>query len=214
MFSVLLVSCKNQSKGEPVTVITAELSTPQTTQYASESTTEYQLLAQPESSVSITEAHSETVTQKQPTTTVPVTAKTEKTTQKQQSITETTTEKYQKTGESLFTEDRNNKYLKAVAEKYGLDYNNAVCIYTVPDANGNVVLEFDGSVDKNNRYIRNNDTLIAIYTIDKNMNSKRASENESLNEYEYVEMKTMFFSTKKWLIPKFENELNNAPVKK
>jgi hypothetical protein len=71
-----------------------------------------------------------------------------------------------------------------------------------------MVLEFDGSTDGNGKLIRTKDTLIAIYTIDKNLNSKRASENRSLNEYSYGEMKVMFISTTKYIMPEFENELN------
>ena len=121
---------------------------------------------------------------------------------------ESTTSKYTRTGESVFTDDKNNKYLSAVAKKYNLDADTLVAIYTIPDANGNIVLEFDGSKDENGKPVRNEKTLVAIYSIDKEFNSKRASEDSSLNEYSDIEMKTMFFTVNKYLIPKFENELN------
>lgn len=120
---------------------------------------------------------------------------------------ESTTSKYTKTGDSVFTDDKNNKYLSAVAKKYNIDTDNLAAIYTIPDTNGNIVLEFDGSKDENGKRIRNESTLIAIYSIGKDLNSKRASENASLNEYSEIEMKTMFFTVNKYLIPKFENEL-------
>lgn len=120
-----------------------------------------------------------------------------------------TTEKvYEKTGEMAFSDDANNKYIKAVVNKYGVNAENLVALYTVPDNNGNIVLEFDGSRDNNGKLIRTKDTLISIYSVDKNLNSKRASENSSLNEYSYGEMKVMFISTTKYIMPEFEAELN------
>ncbi len=147
-----------------------------------------------------------TITETEATTYVPVT---------QQSpaleTTETivTTEKvYEKTGEMEFSDSADNKYIKAITTKYLVDAKNLVALYTVPDNNGNIVLEFDGSTDSNGKLIRNKDTLIAIYSIDKNFNSKRASEKPSLNEYSYGEMKVMFFTTTTHIMPEFEAELN------
>ncbi len=120
-----------------------------------------------------------------------------------------TTEKvYEKTGEMAFSDSADNKYIKAIVNKYGADAKNLVALYTVPDNDGNIVLEFDGTTDNNGKLIRNKDTLISIYSIDKNLNSKRASENLSLNEYSYGEMKVMFISTTKYIMPEFEAELN------
>ena len=120
----------------------------------------------------------------------------------------TTTEKvYEKTGEMAFSDSGDNKYIKAISTKYGVNDKNLVALYTVPDNNGNLVLEFDGSTDAQGKLIRNENTLIAIYSIDKNLNSKRASETTSLNEYSYGEMKVMFLSTTKYIMPEFEEEL-------
>ena len=120
-----------------------------------------------------------------------------------------TTEKvYEKTGEMAFSDSADNKYIKAIVDKYGVNAENLVALYTVPDNDGNIVLEFDGSTDGNGKLIRNEDTLISIYSIDKNLNSKRASEKLSLNEYSYGEMKVMFFSTTTYIMPEFETQLN------
>ena len=121
--------------------------------------------------------------------------------------TETTEKVYQKTGEMAFSDKSDNKYIKAIVTKYGVNEKNLVALYTVPDNDGNLVLEFDGSTDAQGKLIRNESTLIAIYSIDKNLNSKRASENSSLNEYSYGEMKVMFISTTKYIMPEFEAEL-------
>ena len=119
-----------------------------------------------------------------------------------------TTEKvYEKTGEMAFSDSGDNKYIKAVAQKYSVNSENLVALYTVPDNDGNIVLEFDGSTDGNGKLIRTKDTLISIYSVDQSLNSKRASENLSLNEYSYGEMKVMFISTTKYIMPEFEAEL-------
>lgn len=119
----------------------------------------------------------------------------------------TTVRELKKTGEMEFSDSAKNKYLTSVAKKYKLDTDNLVAIYTVPDNNGNLVLEFNGELDENGKPIRTAETLIAIYSIDKELNSKRASENTELNEYSYGEMKVMFMSTTKYIMPKFEKEL-------
>ena len=122
--------------------------------------------------------------------------------------TETTEKVYQKTGEMAFSDKADNKFIKSVADKYALNTKNLVALYTVPENNGNIVLEFDGTTDSNGKLIRNKDTLIAIYTIDKNLNSKRASEDKSLNEYSRIEMKAIFLTTTDYIMPEFEEQLN------
>ncbi len=220
VFTVFFTSCKkkNDENDKIIATITTESQTV-TEQPVQENTS-----AAFSETAEVSEVYSENTTQPQTTAqavkvsqpqTTAAPKKQESTTKKnKQTSAETTTEKYKKTGKSIFSDDKNNKYLNAVAKKYKVLPETLACVYTVPDTNGNIVLQFDGSVDKNNRYIRNNDTLIAIYTVDKNLNSKRASNDEDLNEYEYGEMKTMFFSVGNWIIPKFETELNDAPVKK
>ncbi len=123
-------------------------------------------------------------------------------------VTETTTAKtYEKTGEMEFSEDPENRYIAAVAEKYKVETKNLVCLYTVPENDSNIVLEFDGTVDKNGIVVRNKKTLVSIYSIDKNLNSKRASKDSKLNEYSNAEMKVMFFATTEHIMPKFEDKL-------
>ena len=126
----------------------------------------------------------------------------------QETVAQTTEKVYEKTGEMLFSDSADNKYIKAVANKYGVDAKTLAVLYTVPDNDGNIVLQFDGSTDTDGKLIRNESTLIAIYSVDKNLNSKRASEDRSLNEYSYGEMKVMFFSTTKYIMPEFQEELN------
>ncbi len=122
--------------------------------------------------------------------------------------TPTTQKKPEKTGEMEFSDNPENKYINAVVTKYGTDPKKMVAFYTVPDGNGNIVLEFDGAKDENGRLIRNKDTLVAIYTIDKELNSKRASKDKALNEYPYGEMMVIFLTTTTHIMPEFEAELN------
>lgn len=125
-----------------------------------------------------------------------------------ETVAQTTEKVYEKTGEMVFSDSADNKYIKAVTNKYGVDAKTLAVLYTVPDNDGNIVLQFDGSTDANGKLIRNESTLIAIYSVDKNLNSKRASEDHSLNEYSYGEMKVMFISTTKYIMPEFQDELN------
>jgi hypothetical protein len=107
-----------------------------------------------------------------------------------------------------FSDIADNRYIKAIADKYGVDSSLLVAIYTVPENDSNMVLQFNGATKADGRLQRDKSTLVAIYTIDKALNSKRASENKSLNEYPYGEMKVIYFSTTKYIMPEFEKELN------
>lgn len=115
-----------------------------------------------------------------------------------------TTKKLEKTGEMEFSDNPDNRYISAVASKYGVNAENLVALYTVPENDSNIVLQFDGTKDADGTLIRNKNTLIAIYSIDRELNSKRASEDGSLNEYSYGEMKVMFFSTTTYIMSEFE----------
>ena len=121
---------------------------------------------------------------------------------------ETTEKVYEKTGEMAFSDKADNKFIKAIAGKYGVDPKNLVALYTVPENNGNMVLQFNGTTDGDGKLIRNKNTLVAIYTIDKDLNSKRASKDSNLNEYSYGEMMVMYMTTTTYIIPEFETELN------
>lgn len=110
----------------------------------------------------------------------------------------------EKTGDMAFSDDAENRYISAVASKYGVDAKKLVALYTVPENDSNIVLEFDGTKNADGTLVRNKNTLAAIYSIDRELNSKRASEDRSLNEYSYGEMKVMFFSTTTYIMNEFE----------
>ena len=81
--------------------------------------------------------------------------------------------KYKRTGKMKYSDSADNKYLSAVAEKYSLNPKKLAAIYTVPDNNGNLVLEFSGVKNMNGKLIRNETTLVNIYTVDKDLNIKK-----------------------------------------
>ena len=110
----------------------------------------------------------------------------------------------EKTGEMAFSDQPDNRYISAITSKYGVDAKKLVALYTVPENDSNIVLEFDGTENADGSLVRNKSTLVAIYSIDKELNSKRASEDKSLNEYSYGEMKVMFFTTTTYIMTEFE----------
>lgn len=112
-----------------------------------------------------------------------------------------------KTGEMAFSDDPNNKFIASVSAKYGVNAGNLVALYTVPDNNSNIVLEFDGSTNESGRLIRTDKTLVAIYSIDLALNSKCASKDSQKNEYPYGEMMVMFMTTTKYIMPEFKGQL-------
>lgn len=113
-----------------------------------------------------------------------------------------------KTGEMAFSDDPDNRYIKAVADKYNVDPQKLVALYTVPQNDSNTVLEFSGKTDSSGKIIRNSSTLVAVYTIDAELNSQCASKDSSKNEYDSGEMMVMFFAVTTYIMPEFENELN------
>ena len=115
-----------------------------------------------------------------------------------------TTKAYEKTGEMEFSDSADNRYIASVSQKYGVPSERLAALYTVPENDSNIVLEFDGTTNEDGSLIRNKSTLVAIYSIDKELNSKRASEDSKLNEYSYGEMKVMFFATTSHIMPEFE----------
>lgn len=75
-----------------------------------------------------------------------------------------------KNGENQLSDHHNNKYIKLVAEKYNVDTELLVAIYSVPDTGNNFVLEFNGKRDEDGNVIKSPDTLSKVYQIDKNKN--------------------------------------------
>ncbi|MBQ7115615.1 MAG: hypothetical protein IJN94_04280 [Clostridia bacterium] len=75
-----------------------------------------------------------------------------------------------KNGDNVLSDHHNNKYIKLVSEKFDVDKELLVAIYSEPDTGNNFVLEFDGRRDNEGNVIKSPDTLKKVYQIDKNKN--------------------------------------------
>ncbi len=79
-------------------------------------------------------------------------------------------EKLTKNGDNILSDHHNNKYIKLVSEKYNVDKELLVAIYSDPDTGNNFVLEFSGKRDEDGNVIKSPDTLTRVYSIDKSKN--------------------------------------------
>lgn len=77
-------------------------------------------------------------------------------------------EKLTKNGDNVLSDHHNNKYIKLVSEKYNVDKELLVAIYSEPDTGNNFVLEFSGKRNEDGNVIKSPDTLTKVYSIDKN----------------------------------------------
>ena len=79
-------------------------------------------------------------------------------------------EKISKNGENQLSDHHNNKFIKLISEKYGVDKELLVAIYSEPDTGNNFVLEFSGKRNEDGNVIKSPETLVKVYSIDKNKN--------------------------------------------
>lgn len=79
-------------------------------------------------------------------------------------------EKLTKNGDNVLSDHHNNKYIKLVSERFNVDKELLVAIYSEPDTGNNFVLEFSGKRDEDGNVIKSPDTLTKVYSIDKNKN--------------------------------------------
>lgn len=79
-------------------------------------------------------------------------------------------EKLTKGGDNILSDHHSNKYIKLVSERYKVDNELLVAIYSEPDTGNNFVLEFSGARDEDGNVIKSPDTLTRVYSIDKNKN--------------------------------------------
>lgn len=77
-------------------------------------------------------------------------------------------EQLSKNGDNVLSDHHNNKYIKLVSEKFNVNKDNLVAIYSEPDTGNNFVLEFSGKKDEDGNVIKSPDTLTKVYAIDKN----------------------------------------------
>ncbi len=84
-------------------------------------------------------------------------------------------------GENLLSDNADNEFIQLVANKYGVDTDLLVAIYSVPDSGTNFVLQFNGD-KKRGEFIKSPDTLEKVYQIDLEKNIKVATGTASGNE--------------------------------
>lgn len=149
-----------------------------------------------------TEAQTVAATQA-PTTTEPAAPQTTKPAQSEPASTT------KKVGEMRFTDDKNDKFIQAIVQKYGSDPARLACIYAVPEADNNHVFEFDGTTDQNGKLVRNASTLKYVYSLNADCTTiTRAAGKTGNDGLSAAQGVAIFEVTKKFVLPKFEAELN------
>lgn len=78
-------------------------------------------------------------------------------------------------GENKLSDNPDNEFIALVSEKYDVNPELLVAIYSTPDTGVNYVLEFAGSRDKNGNIVKSPDTLSKLYYIDLDKNIKVAT---------------------------------------
>lgn len=115
----------------------------------------------------------------------------------------------EKDGDMIFTDDANNKFIRAVAEKYGVDTNLLACIYANPSDDNNFVWQFSGETDANGKLSRTADTLIYIYLL--SADCKTISRTGGLTGNDGISAPSGYLlmqTTKRLMIPEFQDQLN------
>ena len=84
-------------------------------------------------------------------------------------------------GENMLSDHYDNEFIKLVTDKYGVDSDLLVAVYSVPDSGTNFVLQFDGT-KKRGEYVKSPETLEKVYQIDMARNIKVATGKVTGNE--------------------------------
>ncbi len=108
------------------------------------------------------------------------------------------------TGDNILSDSPDNKFVKAVCEKYGTPCDNVVAIYAIPDKGNNFVLEFDGTKDSSGKVIKSPDTLFKVHQIDLKGNIKTATGKRSGNVgVTYYEGLMVFYMVTNIVMPQY-----------
>ncbi len=108
-------------------------------------------------------------------------------------------------GENLLSDHYDNEFIKLVAEKYGVDTDLLVAVYSVPDSGTNFVLQFNGK-KKGGEYVKSPDTLEKVYQIDLDRNIKVATGTPNGNEgVSYAESVMCVAMVKKIVMEQYPN---------
>lgn len=115
----------------------------------------------------------------------------------------------EKSGDMLFTDDPNNKFIQAVVSKYGVDASLLACIYKNPSSDSNFVWQFNGQTDTNGKPIRNASTLKYVYSISADCNTIARTGGLTGNDGMSLAAGVLLMqTTKQLMIPEFQDQLN------
>ena len=113
-------------------------------------------------------------------------------------------EKLTKNGNNQLSDHHNNKFIKLVSEKFNVDTELLVAVYSEPDTGNNFVLEFSGKRDEDGNVIKSPDTLSKVYAIDKNKNIAVATGKTTGNiNVSYAEGTLCFNMIKTLVMPQY-----------
>lgn len=112
---------------------------------------------------------------------------------------------------TYYSENPNNKYICAVAEKYKVDKNCLVALIRTKAQNpGATVLQFSGKTDENGKLLTTKEELTYVYEVnDTNGVIKKAAKNPDENDgYSSAESNMIFTLTKQFILPDLERVKN------
>lgn len=113
-------------------------------------------------------------------------------------------ENLSKNGDNILSDYHGNKFIKLVSEKYGVDTNLLVAIYSEPDTGNNFVLEFSGKTNSDGDIIKSPDTLEKVYLVDKQKNISVATGKTKGNVgVSYAEGTLCFYMIKSVVMPQY-----------
>ncbi len=113
-------------------------------------------------------------------------------------------ENLQKNGENVLSDYHDNKYIKLVSEKYNVDTEKLVAIYSQPDTGNNFVLQFSDKRDDDGNIVKSPDTLEKLYLIDKEGKVSVATGRTTGNEgVSYAEGTLSFYMVKTIVMPQY-----------
>ncbi len=113
-------------------------------------------------------------------------------------------EKLSKNGDNLLSDHHENKYIKLVSQKFNVDTEFLVAIYSEPDTGNNFVLEFSDKRDEDGNVIKSPETLTRVYQIDKKKNITVATGKTTGNiGVSYAEGTLCFNMVKTLIMPQY-----------
>ncbi len=110
---------------------------------------------------------------------------------------------------TLFTDDPNNKFIRAVSEKYGVDASLLACAYTEPVSDSNQVWQFSGKTDAAGKLRRSASTLKYVYMVTDDCKTIQRTGGLTGNDgYSAAAGFVVFQTAKQLVLPQFEAQLN------